>query len=180
MIKIVGEASRSFVFPANLETAYEFFSDIPRLVGYLPHITLIGRAKNGDLRVRFSSTELASYTINVVCDLRVRLEPEDYSLHIEPIDNLPAIHPERTLSSATARGYMACHVYFADGDADGATTIRYTLDMRGKLPRPSGLRFMPAGVINRIAQNITSVRLTEIADGFIDNSTAAFRAAATT
>ena len=177
MIKLAGEASRTFQFPANLETTITYFADVPRLIGLLPHMSLVGYAENGDLRVRFSSTELSSYHINVMCDVRVNLERENKALFIVPVDNLPAIHPEATLSSTTARGYIAIDVFFEEGE-DGAgeaiTMVRYNLNLRGTLPTPKGLRFMPGVVLSRVAQGITSGRLKELADGFINNSTADF------
>lgn len=179
MIKLAGEASRTFPFPANLETTITYFADVPRLIGLLPHMSLVGYAENGDLRVRFSSTELSSYHINVLCDVRVNLERETKALFIVPVDNLPAIHPEATLSSTTARGYIAIDVFFEEGEQnDGTgqsiTMVRYHLNLRGMLPTPKGLRFMPGVVLSRVAQGITSGRLKELADGFINNSTADF------
>lgn len=177
MIKLAGEASRTFQFPANLETTITYFADVPRLIGLLPHMSLVGYAENGDLRVRFSSTELSSYHINVMCDVRVNLERENKALFIVPVDNLPAIHPEATLSSTTARGYIAIDVFFEegeDGTGESITLVRYNLNLRGTLPTPKGLRFMPGVVLSRVAQGITSGRLKELADGFINNSTADF------
>lgn len=172
MIKLAGDASRSFVFPANLETTYTYFADVPRLIGLLPYMSLVGRAPNGDLRVKFSSTELGSYSINVICDVHVSQEEQTYTLHIAPVDNLPAIQPEATLSSTTARGYITIDVFFED-DGD-ETKVRYTLNLQGTLPTPKGLRFMPGAVLSRIAQSITNGRLKEVAEGFIENSIADF------
>lgn len=172
MIKLVGQVQRSFEFPADLETTFAYFSDVPRLIGYLPYITLEHINENGDMRVKFSSTELASYQFNVLCDFRTVLNHKDYLLEIRPLDNLPAIQPEQTMNSTTARGYFGCVARFTA--AGEQTNIDYTIEIEGKVPRPWGLRFMPGGVINRIAKSIANGRLKEIADGFVNNSTAAF------
>ena len=180
MIKLAGDATRSFQFPASLETTYTYFADVPRLISLLPYMSLVGRAENGDLRVRFSSTELSSYHINVLCDVRVNLDKKAPALFIVPVDNLPPIHPEATLNSTTARGYIAIDVFFSEGEdeetAETITTVRYNLNLKGTLPTPKGLRFMPGAVLSRIAQGITNGRLKELAEGFIQNSTADFLA----
>lgn len=172
MIKLVGQVQRSFEFPADLETAFEYFSDVPRLIGYLPYITLEHVHQNGDIRVKFSSTELASYQFNVICDFRTIIDQATYVLEIQPMDNLPAIQPEQTMSSTLARGYFGCVARFTA--AGEQTTIDYIIEIDGKVPRPHGLRFMPGGVINRIAKSIANGRLKEIADGFVNNTTDAF------
>lgn len=175
MIKLIGQVKRSFEFPAELEQTFTYFSDVPRLIGYLPYITLQHQQENGDIRVRFSSTELASYQFNVICDFQVILDDATYVLEIRPVDNLPAIQPVSTANSTTARGYFACLATFTPA-VSGHTQIDYTIEINGKVPRPKGLRFMPGAVINRVAKSIANGRLKEIADGFVENTTEAFLA----
>jgi hypothetical protein len=52
--------------------------------------------------------------------------------------------------------------------------LDYRLELKGQLPLPKGLRFMPASAINGIANNITNSRMKEIADGFVENTRNAF------
>ncbi len=178
MIKVSGEAERAFSFPADIEKAFVFFSDIPRLIGYLPHITLVSFDPDGrQLRVRYASTELGTYVINIVSDLEYEIDLVNYLLTIRAVDRLPAIKPQTTINSTTARGYFNCRARFflSDDGNEQETHLEYALTMEARLPKPGGLRFMPGRVIAGLVSGITKGRIKEIADGFVENAVRAYR-----
>lgn len=179
MIKIYGQASGAFPFPAGLHPTFAYFRDIAKILSFMPHLSLLGRTPSGDLRVRYSSTELGSYQINVICDIRPHVDDEQLAIRIEPIDNLPAITPESTLSSTSTRGYYSCTVSFVELEPQ-LTSVEYSMLLEAKPPKPTGLRFMPAGVVNRIVQSITQNRIQEVANGLAENSRASYLATLST
>ena len=175
MIKVAGQAERSFTFPADIDTTFNFFSDIGQLVSYLPHIALVSSDPlSSHLRVHYRSTELGTYLINIFSDLEYELDIPNYMFTIRAVDRLPAIKPQTTFNSTTARGYFDLESRFLLGDSPDETLVEYELTMRAKLPKPSGLRFMPGRVISGIVSGITNGRIKEIADGFVTNSIQAF------
>lgn len=174
MLKVSGSARLSFLFPANRETAYEYYSDMHRLVSHLQYIELISEGPGLEYRMYYNTVELATYHIHVYCDVRMDLLPGDHIIRIVPIENLPPIETQVTLSTTTTRGYYSSEAYFTDEGAE--TRIDYTLKLQAEPPRPLGMRFMPARIVDSVAQNITTKRLKEIAEGFISSSISAFPA----
>lgn len=177
MIMVAGQAERSFLFPADIDTAYAFYSDIGRLISYLPYIDLLHNdAENSHLRVKYSTTELSTYLINIISDIEYELDPPNYTYLIRPIDRLPAIKPQTTMNSTSARGYFTLESRFMLGNTVEETLIEYRLTMQARLPTPGALRFMPGRIVSSITSGITNGRIKEIIDGFITNSIEAYGA----
>lgn len=175
MIKISGEISRSFTFPAPLDIAFNHYRDIQELIAYLPHIEMEHyNAATSQLRTRYSTREMGAYDIDIICDLDFEVDLSNYTLYVTAVDRLPAIRPQVSLNSTLARGYFTCESYFAPSESDRETLIDYHISIQAKLPSPKGLRFMPGRVISKIVSGITNGRMKEIADGFIVNSISAF------
>ncbi|MCA9980832.1 MAG: hypothetical protein KDD89_08365 [Anaerolineales bacterium] len=177
MINIAGRTSDSFIFPADQATAYRYLSNVPRLFALMPHISLISVDNPQEMRALYSSTELKSYLFEVYCDVQVVLDPDEVLLKIEPVDRLPAIPTEASFNKASARGYFGCEVTFFETEID-ETLVEYRLRMDAQVPRPTGLRMMPARVIERIAQGITSGRMQDISRAFAENVVADYLALA--
>jgi hypothetical protein len=58
MIQIIGTYHRSFQFPADLTTSFNYFRNIPHILGLIPHISLVeGNAKQ-HYRMLYHTTEL--------------------------------------------------------------------------------------------------------------------------
>ena len=173
MLKVAGSASLSFLFPAGRAIAYEFYSDMHRLARYLTHIELATVVSDYEYRMRFRSTELSSYHITILCDVRMELMPGNRTIRIIPVENLPPIEAKSTLNSTVGRGFFSSEAFFHD-EGNGQTRIEYELQLGAELPRPLGMRFMPGRVVDNIAKNITNRRLKEIVQGFLDDSLADF------
>lgn len=176
MIKISGHINRSFVFPASLDSAFDHYRDIGQLITYLPYISIVDLGEEGSqLRTLYSTKELGTYDINILCDLDFEVDQGNYTLRVSAVDRLPAIQPQASIRSTKSRGYFSCLSTFSPGPTYEETVIDYQIAIKAKLPTPKGLRLMPGRVISGIVSGITNGRMKEIADGFVQNSIAAFQ-----
>ena len=170
MIKIAAKARFSFMFPADRKTTFEFYSDMSRMADYLMHIDLVSTQQ--DYRLYYNTVELGTYHIHVYCDVRMDLFPDEYTMFIVPVENLPAIETEVTFNATTTRGlYSSESFFYEEGDE---TRVEYTLTLEAMPPRPKGMRFMPGKMVDKIANNITNHRMREIDENFIESSIADF------
>jgi hypothetical protein len=169
MLKVAGSAGLSFVFPARRPIAYAFYSDMQRLVSYLPHIDLMYEETAYEYRMRYQSTELGTYHLSIYCDVGMELPPGNRVIRLVSLDNLPPIETKLTVNSTTGRGYFSAEAQFHDEGSD-QTRIDYKLRLGANLPRPLGMRFMPGRVVDNIANGITNRRLREIIEGFLEDS----------
>lgn len=172
MIKIEGSVRRSFTFPADLPLAFAYYSDLSRLLPYLPHISLVRVYSYNQFRVLYDSTELGAYHIRVFCDVQAQLDGENKILHVNPSTIAPPVETSADAQSTTAQGYFSSRTVFLDRGA--RTRIEYSLQLRANLPPPLGLRLVPGMMVNRIARNITGRRMRETLEGFIERSIDAF------
>ncbi len=188
MIEIKATARRKFLFPANVPQALQFYSDFPRITQYLPHISLVQSHKDdlpndndspyhdspnfGRYRVLYATTELGAYQVHIFADVETEIDTAAKTLYVRPSNTITPIKSKTTLRSLTAPGSYNSRSIFRDvGDECEVTFI---MELSAVLPRPSGLRFMPNAVLNRIADSITNHRMNEIISGFISQSIQAF------
>ena len=174
MIKVSGSARRVFTFPADLPTAYAYYSDVGRVLGYLPHIILVRAFSYDQFRMLYNTTELGLYHIRVYCDLQTRLvaNGSKKTIRIGPLAGVPPVKTESSLNSSTAQGiYTSLSVFHAANDE---TRVEYSMSLEARLPTPGGLRVMPGTVVDAIATNIAHTRIHEIVDGFVERSIEAF------
>jgi hypothetical protein len=175
MINISSSVNISFMFPADWETAFAYYSDIPRLVEHLRHIDLVPSADetaDNEFRLCYHTVELGRYHIHVFCDIRVELDKRQQTIRLLPIKNFPPVKTEVSLNSTTTRGYYSSEGRFLPTGEQ--TRIEYILKLEAKPPRPKGMRFVPGRIVDTVAQNITTNRMKEIAEGFIENSVQSF------
>ena len=173
MIKIAGFARRTFIFPADLPTAYTYYSDVSRVLTYLPHINLVRAYAYDQFRMLYSTIELGIYHVRIFCDLRTTLNTEaGRMIRISPFESMPPVKSEASFNSLTAPGsYSSLSIFYENGDK---TRIDYSMTLQARLPTPLGLRLMPDRVVNSIAKSITESRTREIVNGFIERSIDAF------
>ena len=173
MINLLGSVHRTFSFPADLSTALAFYSDIRRILHYLPHISLVKEYSNSSYRMLYNTTELGIYRVNIYCDMTAELNPDERTLVIAPMNGIG--HPvkaEAGVYSLISHGYYSSTSIFRPDN--GSTSIDYTLEIHSELPVPLSMRLVPAGILESIANNIASWRIDEIAGGFIDRSLRAY------
>lgn len=173
MIHISGSARRVFTFPAQLPMAYAYYSDVGRVLGYLPHLVLVRSFSYDQFRMLYSTIELGVYHIRIYCDLQTMLEANGAKvIRIKPLRGMPPVRTQSGVNHSTAQGtYSSTSVFLPSGDH---TRIEYTMALEAKLPAPVGLRLMPGSVVDSIASNIAHARIHEIVNGFIERSLDAF------
>jgi hypothetical protein len=173
MLKVAGSATLSFLFPARRPVAHAFYSDMTRLVSYLPHIDLLNQEGDYEYRLCYQSTELGTYHLSIFCDVRMERPPGNRLIRLVSIENLPPIETKLTVNSTTGRGFFTSEAHFHD-EGVNQTRIDFKMNLGANLPRPLGMRFMPGRVVDNIANGITNRRLREIVEGFLDASLADF------
>lgn len=172
MIKIDSAVKFSFLFPADRQTAFHYYSDLYRLVSHLKYISITDAGPDQEYRLYYNTVELGTYHIHVYADVRMVINPADFSIKLLPIKRDPPVETAVTLSATTTRGYYTSQAFFHEAGEE--TRIEYQLTMRARPPRPKGMRFMPKRMVDKIAQNITNSRVKEIAQYFIQSSVDAF------
>lgn len=172
MIKVTGSITRAFIFPATADETLTYYSNLPRIIQYMPHINLVEDYGNNEVRVMYKTVELSAYTIRIFCDLRGLVDTEDKQLAIIPLNSYAPVEANATASVSTAQGVFALQANLFD--LEEHTRAEYQIQLQATMPRPLGMRLMPRRVVNRIAQNIANSRIREIADGFIKASIDAY------
>lgn len=175
MLTITGTAHRAFVFPADPQTTLAYYFHLERIVAYLPHITLLTTHDPNHITLMYQSEELQAYTITIHCDLLATISDNGRSMLVRPVPPQKPIAAEATLTQTRGPGHFTMDAHFSESPS-GHTHIDYTLQLEAKLPRPRGMRLMPRRIVNRLAAQITNGRITEIADGFIEQTIAAYPA----
>ena len=177
MIDVFGAAERSFTIPAPRAVAYEFYSSLPRIVPFLPRIEMVGKGSETIYRVAYRSLELNAYSVFIPCDLEVQIDETCRLLRIDHVDTtlFPKVEAHASLTSAVAQGKFRIRSHFYD-DGPHQTRIEYSLGLSSTLPKPLGLLFVPASFMSNLVERIVNMRINEIVDEFIERSTAAYPA----
>jgi hypothetical protein len=173
VIKITGSTRQAFSFPADAAAASDFYRDFSGILRYLPHIHLIRTYGPDQFRVMYHTLELGVYRVRIYCDLQVRYDEANQTLHVGPLFNKLPVRSEATVHSLIAQGYFTSQSIFRS--RDDHTVVDYRLSLEARLPKPFGLMLMPDKVIEQIASNITDWRIHEIAGGFIKRSVQEYR-----
>jgi len=172
MIQISGSTKRLFLFPASLQKAFAYYSDIPRSIDFLPHISLVHSFAPGQYRLLYTFLESSLYRVKIYCDVVTVLGKNNRYIRIQPLKENPPVNSESGLYSMTSQGYYASEITFSElGDQ---TSIEYSISMDARLPVPLSLRIVPNALLNASAQRKLSLHTDEIIDRFIKQSIWAF------
>jgi hypothetical protein len=174
MIQVAGNARRTFAFPADLPTAFAYYSDVSRVLGYLPHIVLVRAFSYDQYRMLYDTVELGVYHIRIFCDIQTRLvaNGKQNLIRISPLTGVTPVEPHANLRAVTAQGaYTSTSTLHREGDR---TEVEYSMALQARLPTPLGLRMMPGSMVDAIASNIAHARIHEIINGFVERSVEAF------
>lgn len=172
MIKIAGSIRRTFRFSATLPTTLAYYSDLPYILKFLPHISIVKVFAQDHFRALYETTEFGGYKIQIFCDFQSSVDHDLAVIRIVPGNGLNPIEEKAGLNSSIAKGvFRRESLFMEDGEE---TEIDYFLQLNAELPTPVGLRLLPDRVHNAIAKNITGYRMREIADGFIQRSIEGF------
>lgn len=174
MITVSGSTQMTFFLPVDVEAAFAFYSDMQRLIPFLPHIRFIKAHADQHLRLCYNAKELAAYDIDIYCDILTETDPFARTICVQPHPGQPPIQPRSGLYSASTYGrYASESLFFPDGDG---TRLEYSLELSAELPEPWALKVVPGAVLNNIASHITNMRIDSIAQQFIQQSAAAIPA----
>jgi hypothetical protein len=175
MIKIASSVKIAFMFPADIDTAFTYYSDIPRMVGHLKHIDLAPTEStpNDEFRLWYHTTKLGRSHVHVYCGVRLELDYKNRIIFLQPMEGFPPVQTKVTVNSTTTRGYYSSEGRFLVAGPD-STRIEYTLQLQATPPKPKGMQIVPGRIVDAVAQNITSTRMKEIAESFIDKSVQEF------
>ncbi len=170
-IRLDGRTHRAFLFPAPLEEAFRYYARLEHIFTFLPHITLLEKLGENAYRLLYHSTELRLYRVRLYCDLTTSLDADTWTLKFSPLDGGVPAASKAGLDWLEAPGFYTSTSIFRPHH-DGQTAVEYSLRLWADLPRPRGLRMLPQGSMNRIANAIAGFRIQEIADGFIQRTIA--------
>ena len=172
-MKIAGQAHRTFSVPTDLATTHTYYSDFAQVITHVPHIRLVRAYGPHQFRVMYHTTELGVYRVRIYCDLQVTFHSAQQTLDVAPLVGIEPARSRVTVNSLTAQGtYSSQSIFRTSGDY---TQIEYQLELAAELPKPLGLSLIPDPMLEQIAQHITDWRIDEIAQGFIDRTTADLR-----
>jgi hypothetical protein len=175
MLKIAGSAKLTLTLPTTPDVAFIYFNDMQRVATFFKHISLLSSNEAEQThRLRYFTTELGAYDIEIFADVKVEALPAQGILRILPTEMEPAVTPAASMSSTSGRGLYSSEGLFLPGAEEYTTRIEYTLQMNAELPPPLGLRFMPGRITSKISQSITNKRLYEIADHVLAEATKHF------
>jgi hypothetical protein len=168
MIHIRGNVQRAFTFPADLAATRAYLSDFRRLLTLLPHIRLVKAYGTNRFRVLYHTVELGVYAVRIYCDLHAGFVDGKHILRVSPNTDFAPVPARVTLTSLTAQGnYQSDSIFHAHGSQ---TKVDYHIRLGATLPKPLGLDLMPDRVVEQIARNIVTWRMSEIADGFVERA----------
>lgn len=174
MIRISGSTQRSFIFPADLDAAFEFYSEIGRILHYLPHISIVKKYDEQSFRMLYRTAELSLYRVSIYCDLTAELDQENHCLRIMPYQTTTSpIHVKAGIYYLVSRGFFSSTSTFKP--TQGGTQIDYELKLASDMPVPLAIQLMSDGIVDSLASNIMQKRMGEIIDGFIARSIRAYR-----
>ena len=171
MIQLAGSANRSYLFPADLPTAFAYHCDLARSMRFLPHISIEKRYAPDQFRLLYSAIE-GLYRVKIFCDVLITIDQPNYRLQIGPLTGHAPVKNEVGLNAMTCQGHYDSESTFSA--AGQQTRIESHLNLRANVPMPVTLRLIPAALIDGAAHNILHLRTAEIMNSFIDQSLRAY------
>ncbi len=172
MIDVAGSTHRAYAFPAGRAAAFAYYADFRNVVSSLSLISLVKAYGGERYRLVYHSTELGLYRVRIFCDVQVRLDRENWVLHVDPWPAPAAAPCESGMTLTQAQGrYSSESIFHDEGDH---TRIEYRLGLSARLPVPLGLRLVPGPLLDGAAHGITARRMHDIIEDFILHSVKAF------
>ncbi len=169
MVDIAASYQCSYRFPADIDSAFNFYREPGRVFQFLPYISLVRVHSGNQFRMLYKSDELGFYQVRIYCDLETIADENTHLLSIRPSNNnIQPVACVAGFSSLRGQGYYASHSQFVSENAH--TRIEFSLELKSSLPVPLGLRLMSNNTIRALATSITQQRVQEIAERFIKDS----------
>jgi hypothetical protein len=167
-IKIDGSTRRSFIFPAAVDQAFAYYSDLNQTFACLPHILIVKKYSATSYRLLYNTTELGVFRVRIFCDLEAFVDRHNRILSFQPMKGSIPIESTFDLHSLQAQGSYSSQSRF--NPVGKQTRVDYVLHIEASLPTPLAAYTIPSSMRNSLASSITTWRIREIADGFIERS----------
>jgi len=175
MIRVAGSARRKFIFPARMAETFKYYRNLERSFAFLPHIRLVHSRTPGHYRLEYSNLELGLYTVKIYCDVACEVDEGEYAIRIAADPHGMAVKPRSGLYSMSCHGtYHSVTLFDAQGEQ---TLVDYRIELNAHLPLPFSMRWIPAGLMDGVAQNRFVMHTDEIIDSFVKRSIEAYRMA---
>lgn len=173
MIHLRGSAIRSYIFPADLTTTFNYFNEYQNLFHWLKYIE-IQEIFDVDLyRVKYSTYELNTYEINIYCDLAVSRDYDEKTISIRPVNLPDPIETHRGLYFLQSVGTLTSDVRLQP--KEDHTIVTFSLDLSSEVPIPLGLRLFPKLLLDKLVKEFVDKRIHEIIDHLFERSIEEYR-----
>jgi hypothetical protein len=168
MITILGRGQMTFLLPTAVDTAFNFYQDVNRILPYLPRIRFVQGYGAQHLRVCYTSRELNIYDVEIYCDVQAEANRENHTIRLSPRQAGLPVKARSSFHATSAYGrYTSTSIFHPEGSQ---TRLEYHLELSAELPKPWAIKFVPDSMMDAIANSITNHRIQEIATGFITHS----------
>jgi hypothetical protein len=169
MIRISSATQQTYLFPARLSAAFDFFTDTGRILNLLPHISVVDCYSPTCYRMLYHTLEMSLYRINIYCDLESFPDPAANLLTFRPCQKgTDAVKAHAGLYTLTGQGLFSSQSRFSEEGE--ATRIDFSLKLKARLPVPLALRLMPGWMVEGLAAPVVERRIREIAAGFLQRA----------
>jgi len=168
MISVTGETKLTYTLPTDIETAFNFYQDIHRILPYLPRIEFIKSYSLSQLQLCYVSKELNAYDVRIFCDVQAKVDAKSQVIRLLPLKRDEAVKARSGFNSTIAHGHYQSESYFyPEGNQ---TRLEYFIELAAELPKPWAVKIVPDSMMSSIATSIANHRINEIANGFIQKS----------
>ncbi|MFO1299521.1 MAG: hypothetical protein U1F17_03860 [Burkholderiaceae bacterium] len=168
-LTVAASVRRSYMFPAKRAPAFAWHCDIDRLLGLLPHVSVVRKDGDAAYRLVYSAREAGLYRVTIHCDVRIVSAP-DRGIASGPLRS--AMPAQAGWYSMSGSGRFEETIAFAGAGA--RTRIECSIGLDAKLPVALSLRVVPRARLDAAADRIFRRRLDEIMDTFVERSIMAY------
>lgn len=158
ILDLSGSATHLFQFAAALDTAYDYFADVPVILRLLPDTLDVKRYGDDTYRLIVGASDHHGHSMTAVFDLQVVCE--EGRILLIPINDMPA-YPGKGI---TFPGELQAEAIFRPGRK--GTVVEYNLDVILSIPLPRALFFMPQNMLQSMGEHAMSYKITHMISGF--------------
>ena len=171
-LTVAASVRRSYMFPAKRAPAFAWHCDIDRLLGLLPHVSVVRKDGDAAYRLVYSAREAGLYRVTIHCDVRIVSDPDRGIVRVVTERRRGAERTQAGWYSMSGSGRFEETIAFADAGAQ--TRIECSICLRATLPVALSLRLVPRARLDAAADRIFRRRLDEIMDTFVERSIMAY------
>lgn len=158
-IDLGGQAVHVFRFNAPVDTAYEYFLDIPAVFRLLPDALDVRSYGPDRYRLTVGASDGYGHTMAAIFDLQTELDP-GRSIKVFPADDGPPVK----LNGLVFGGALAAEAVFLDEGQ--RSSVEYAVNIEMSIPIPGVLRLMPQQFLQGLGETAMEVKMTQMINGF--------------